>query len=441
MTAEAPSVRAGVLVTGTEVLTGIISDRNGPWLSERLRELGVDVATITVVGDRRADLLAALEQMAASGVAVIVSSGGLGPTADDLTTEVVARFAGRELVLDSALEARIEAITASVFERWPETDREALRLATRKQALVPAGAAVLSPRGTAPGLVVPPAEGSRGPTVVVLPGPPSELQPMWYEAVGTPAFRAAIAHATPIRREILRLFGLPEAEIASSLRAAAAAGLALDQLEITTCLRRGEIEVSTRFAPEAQGQYDALFEFLSARHGALLFSPDGSTIDEQVASLLQAAAATIAPAESCTGGLLAARLTERPGASAYLVGGAVVYSNQAKSDVLAVDPELIVRHGAVSPEVAHAMAEGVRARFGATVGVGITGIAGPDGGTAEKPVGLVCFSVVSGAGSGAGGARSLTRSERLVGDRAAVRDRATTVAMHLIAQVLRGESD
>jgi nicotinamide-nucleotide amidase len=441
MTAQAPAVRAGVLVTGTEVLTGIISDRNGPWLSERLRELGVDVAAITVVGDRRADLLAALAQMAASGLALIVTSGGLGPTADDLTTEVVASFSGRELILDSELEAQIGALTAAVYKRWPQADREALRQATRKQALVPAGATVLSPRGTAPGLVVPPADGRRAPTIVVLPGPPSELQPMWQEAAGTPAFRAAIAGASTIRREIVRLFGLPEAEIASTLRAGAESGLALDQLEITTCLRRGEIEVSTRFEPAAQRHYDALLAFLEARHGAQLFSRDGSTIDEQVAALLQATDATIAAAESCTGGLLAARLTERPGASAYVTGGAVVYSNRAKSEVLGVDAELIARHGAVSPEVARAMAEGVRARFQASVGVGITGVAGPGGGTADKPVGLVCFSVVCGSGSEPHGLRALTRSERLAGDRAAVRERATTVALHLIARLLQGQRD
>lgn len=430
-----------MLVTGTEVLTGIISDRNGPWLSERLRELGVDLARIVVVGDRPADLLDALAQMAASGLALIVTSGGLGPTADDLTAAVVASFAGRELLLDASLESRIEQITASVSERWPEADREALRLATRKQAMVPEGATVLSPRGTAPGLVVPPADGAGGPTVVVLPGPPSELQPMWGEAVSTPAFKAAISGATVYRREIVRLYGLPEAEIAATLRSAAQAGLSLDALEITTCLRRGEIEVSTRFEPGAQADYDTLLAFLAARHGARLFSRDGRTIDEQVASLLLAGGETIAAAESCTGGLLAARLTERPGASAYLVGGAVVYSNAAKAAVLGVDSGLIAQHGAVSPEVALAMARGARERFECTVGVGITGVAGPDGGTVDKPVGMVCFAVVQGAVSSLGGLRSLIRTERLAGGRAAVRDRSTTVAMHLIARLLQGERD
>ncbi len=430
------SVRAGVLVTGTEVLTGIITDRNGPWVSERLRDLGVDVAMIEVVGDRPEDLRTALEQMTQAGVDVIVTTGGLGPTADDLTTEVVAGYCGRDLVLDEALEARIDAIVRSVAARWPDVDLEALTAANRKQAMVPVGATVLEPRGTAPGFVVSPL-GDDGPTVVVLPGPPAELQAMWPDAVAAEAFRRAIAGATEFRREIVRLYGMPEAEIANTLRAADAAGLDLSPLEITTCLRRSEIEVSTRFLPAAESDYGALLEFIADRHGDKLFSRDGSTIDDQVAELL--ASETIGLAESCTGGLLAARLTDRPGSSAYVIGGAVVYSNQAKTDLAGVDPDLISSHGAVSSEVAQALAAGARRRFGTSVGVGITGIAGPGGGTPEKPVGLVWFSVAYGRRGGSTPMRSLTRSVVLPGDRATVRDRATTVAMHLIARVVRGD--
>ena len=434
------AVRAGILVTGTEVLTGIISDRNGPWLSEQLRDLGVDAAMIQIVGDRPEDLRLALAQMTEAGVAVIITSGGLGPTADDLTAEIVGGFCGREMVLDEALEARIASIIERALQRWPDADREALRAANRKQAVIPAGATVLAPRGTAPGLVVTPVSGD-GPTVVVLPGPPGELQPMWADAVASEAFQQAIAGATVYRREMVRLFGIPEAEIANTLRAADAAGLELGDLEITTCLRRGEIEVSTRFEPAAQADYDALLEFLAARHGRRLFSADGSTIDEQVAELLLAGHDTIATAESCTGGLLAARLTERAGSSEYVVGGAVVYGNEAKSQVVGVDPELIAAHGAVSVEVARALADGARSRFGSSVGVGITGIAGPGGGSAEKPVGLVCFSVTWGQTGDDAVARVLTRALNLPGDRAAVRERSTTVAMHLIARLLHGESD
>jgi nicotinamide-nucleotide amidase len=435
------AVRAGILVTGTEVLTGIISDRNGPWLSEQLRDLGVDTAMIEIVGDRPEDLRTALEQMTAAGVAVIVTSGGLGPTADDLTAEIVGGFCAREMVLDEALEQRIAEIIARALQRWPDADREALRAANRKQAVIPAGATVLAPRGTAPGLVVPPGEGREGPIVVVLPGPPGELQPMWADAVATEPFQRAIAGATVYRREMVRLFGIPEAEIANTLRAADSAGLELAPLEITTCLRRGEIEVSTRFEPAAAADYEALIDFIAERHGKRLFSRDGATIDEQVAELLLAGGETIAPAESCTGGLLAARLTDRAGSSAYVTGGAVVYSNEAKSDLVGVDPALIAAHGAVSVEVARALADGARHRFGSSVGVGITGIAGPGGGTPEKPVGLVCFSVSYARAYEAAAARALTRARNLPGGRADVRERSTTVAMHLIARLLGGESD
>lgn len=434
------AVRAGVLVTGTEVLSGIISDRNGPWLSEQLRDLGVDVAMIEVVGDRPADLLTALRHMAAEGLAVIVTSGGLGPTADDLTAEVVGEFSGREMVLDEALEQRIFEILKPLIARWRDADPVAVRSANRKQAVIPSGATVLEPHGTAPGLVVAPPAGSAGPTVVVLPGPPRELMPMWRDAIATDAFRAAIRGATVYRREIIRLYGIPEATIASTLRAADDAGVSLAELEITTCLRRGELEISTRFEPAAAQNYDQLLAFIESQHGEHIFSRDGSTIDEQVATQLMDGE-TIAVAESCTGGLLAARLTERAGSSAYVLGGAVVYSNEAKTEMVGVDPDLIAEHGAVSVEVARALADGARARFGASVGVGVTGIAGPGGGTPEKPVGFVCFSVVYGAAGTAAAERVLTRTTQLPGDRAAVRDRATTVAMHLISRVLSGDSD
>ncbi len=420
-------MRAGILITGTEVLTGIITDRNGPWLSERLQEIGVDAALIQIVGDRPDDMLAALEFMSSAGMALIVTSGGLGPTADDITAEIVARFSGREMVLDPRLEELIAEILRPSMTRWRGVDPDALRASNRKQAVIPRGATVLDPVGTAPGLVVPP-DGGAGPTVVVLPGPPRELQPMWEMARATDAFRAATAQATTYLRGIVRLYGIPESEIASTLRAARAGGLALDALEITTCLRRGEIEIATRYEPPAQPAYDALIEFVRARHSDTLFSADGSTVDEQVASLLEGR--RVAVAESCTGGMLAARLTDRPGSSAYFAGGVVAYENAVKSALVGVDSSLIARSGAVSTEVAQALADGARARFDADVGIGVTGIAGPGGGTPEKPVGLVCFSVSARDGGG------VTHSVRLPGRRVDVRDRATTVAMHLLRQVL-----
>jgi nicotinamide-nucleotide amidase len=426
------AARAGIVVTGTEVLTGRVSDRNGPWLAERLRELGVDIAHIAVVGDRPEDIAGVLRFFRDEGMDVVVTSGGLGPTADDLTAAVVARFQERAPVLDAALSERIAAIVAPLLERWPGLDPRAILEANRKQAMVPEGSTVLEPVGTAPGLVVPPPAGP-APTIVVLPGPPRELQPMWEVAAATPAFRAAIADAVEYCQTTLRLFGLPESEIAETLRIADGASGALAGLEITTCLRRGEVEVVTRYEPAAQPAYEHFERVVRERHADTLFSDDGRSVDEQVADALQVSGRTIATAESCTGGLLAGRLTERAGSSAYALGGLVVYSNDAKTRLAGVDAALIERVGAVSPEVAEALADGARAALGADVGVGITGIAGPGGGSPGKPVGTVCFSVST------GGRDRLTRTVHLPGSRFDVRDRSTTVALHLVRRVLLGK--
>jgi competence/damage-inducible protein CinA-like protein len=430
------SVRAGIVVTGTEVLTGRVSDRNGPWLSERLLELGADVVAIAVVGDRPDDILRALRFLADEGCTLVVTSGGLGPTADDLTAEVVGRFQGREMVLDEALEGRIREILRPLMARWPDLEPDAVLTSNRKQAVVPAGAEILEPVGTAPGLVVPPLAPDGAPTVVVLPGPPGELQPMWATAVHTRGVRKALRDAVPYRQAMLRLFGIPESEIAATLRAAQAAGIELDRLEVTTCLRRGEIEVVTRYEPDDEPVYDRLAALVRERHPGILFSEDGTTVDEQVLQLLRTASETIAVAESCTGGLVCARLTERPGSSEVVRGGLVVYSNEAKVALAGVDRALIAEHGAVSREVAEALADGARARLHADVGVGVTGIAGPSGASLGKPVGLVWLSVSHRDG------RRLTRSVNLPGGRADVRDRSTTVALQLVRRLLtRARSD
>lgn len=420
------SARAGIVVTGTEVLTGRIQDRNGPWIAERLLELGVELAHITICGDRPGDIEAQLRFLAAEGVDLIVTTGGLGPTADDMTVATVARFCDRELKLDNRVEDMIADIVARLMVRFPNVDPEAIREANRKQALIPEGAHVLEPVGTAPGVVVP-----GKPTVIVLPGPPRELQSMWKMAVQTPAVQEAIAHRTAYRQETVRMFGLPESALADTLRAAERGVTGFDRLEITTCLRRGEIEMVTRYEPDAADAYANLMALLRERHGDDIFSEDGSTVDEQVAKLLTGR--WIVTAESCTAGLLAARLTERPGSSAYVAGGVVSYSNQAKSELLGVDPELIETHGAVSEPVAEAMAAGAMRRLGADTAIAITGIAGPGGGTTEKPVGTVCFSLMLADG------RTVTRTLRLPGNRADVRERSTTVAMHLLRRTLVGD--
>jgi len=417
------AVRAGIVVTGTEVITGRIADRNGPWISERLAGLGVEVAHIMVVADRPQDLEAALRFMAAEGMDLIVTSGGLGPTADDLTAEVVARFAGRELVLDEEMEEKIAAIIRGFARRF-SFDEEAVRTANRKQALVPEGALALDPVGTAPGLVVP----ADGRVVIVLPGPPRELQPMWPRAIESESVQAVLSRATPLHAYTVRMFGIPESEIAKSLREIEQDGVELSAVEITTCLRRGEIEIDVRYRAGATSVAEAVRAGLVDRHARHLFSLDGETIDAQLARLLQGR--RLALAESCTGGLLAARITNLPGASAYFAGSAVTYSDEAKAELLGVDPGLIETHGAVSAEVAEAMSRGALARFEADVAVAITGIAGPDGGSEEKPVGYVCFDARLADGA------SIARDPVIPGDRDDIRERSALVAMHLLRSLL-----
>ncbi|MDT5092292.1 MAG: nicotinamide-nucleotide amidase [Mycobacterium sp.] len=417
------SARAGIVVTGTEVLTGRVQDRNGPWIADRLLELGVELAHITICGDRPDDMEAQLRFLADQRVDLIVTSGGLGPTADDLTVETVARFCGRELVLDAVLEDKITEILKRFMARFDNVDIEAIRAANRKQAMIPAGAFVIDPVGTAPGVVVP-----GKPAIVVLPGPPRELQPMWPTAVQTDAVQEAIADRATYRQDTVRMFGLPESGLAETLRDAEHDIADLAQLEITTCLRRGEIEMVTRYEPEDAAVYTQLVGLLHDRHDHEIFSEDGSTVDDQVARLLSGR--QIATAESCTAGLVAARLTDRPGSSDYVAGGVVAYSNDAKANLLGVDPELIATHGAVSEPVAEAMADGALRRFSADTAVAITGIAGPGGGTPDKPVGTVCFSVKLSDG------RTDTRRLLLPGNRFDIRDRSTTVAMHLLRRAL-----
>ncbi|MBE7189567.1 competence/damage-inducible protein A [Jatrophihabitans endophyticus] len=417
--------RAGIVVTGTEVLTGRVTDRNGPWLAEQLRAAGIDVAQVVVVGDRPDDLRDALRFCVESGVALVLTSGGLGPTADDLTAEVVAGFQGRTMSVDTDLDREIAGIVERISRnRGWQMDPEATAAATRKQATVPDGAAVLAPVGTAPGLVVP-ATGD-GPPVVVLPGPPRELQGMWPAVLADPTVRAAVQARSELRQATIRLWGPPESELSASLRRHDGE---FDGLEITTCLRSGELEVVSRYAPEAQPAQDRLGAALAADFGDQLFSPDGASIDEIVAAALLDGGLTIATAESCTAGLLAGRLTDLAGSSAYVLGGLVTYSDEAKTELAGVPAELVERLGAVSAEVAVAMAEGARRRLGTDVGVGITGVAGPGGGTPEKPVGLVHLCV-----SGPNG--RLAREIHVPGSRADVRQRTVVVALHMIRTLL-----
>ena len=235
-----------------------------------------------------------------------------------------------------------------------------------------------------------------GPTVIVLPGPPRELHAMWEPALATEPARAVLKRAEPYAGAMLRLFGVPESEIAKSLLEIEGEGVDLGSLEITTCLRKGELEIEIRHRPGAEAELEALIQGIESATAGFCSAVDGSTIDDQLAELLEGH--KIATAESCTGGLLAARLTELDGASAYVQGGAVTYSNEAKTEAARRAGRMIAEHGAVSPEVAEAMADGALERFEADIAVGITGIAGPTGGTEEKPVGYVCVCVKTSGG-------------------------------------------
>lgn len=421
------AVRAGVVVTGTEVLSGRVTDQNGPWVGRQLLEMGVDVAHITVCGDRPYDLTAQLQFLADQRVDLIVTTGGLGPTADDLTVATVAALCGRELQLDAELEQHIDAIV----QRWRSrmstaVDSEPLNAGIRKQALVPDGAQSIAPTGTAPGVAIP-ATGPL-PAILILPGPPRELQEMWPAALESAPVAAALAARSEVRQSTIRAYGLSEADLAATLRTAEVEVPGFDDLEITTCLRLGELEMVTRYPDSADAAYAKLSAQVAEAHDRQIFSTDGSTIDDIVATRLSGH--LIATAESCTGGMIAARLTDRAGSSAYVTGGVVSYSNEVKSDLLGVPAEMIAEHGAVSEQVAASMAEGVRRRVGVDIAVSTTGVAGPGGGTELKPVGTVCFGIAMAARP------TVTRTLRLPGDRASVRALSTTAAMHMLAAAL-----
>jgi nicotinamide-nucleotide amidase len=419
--------RAGIVVTGSELLTGAVRDANGPWVARELGELGFEVAQVVLVGDRPEDLAAALRQVAEGGVELLVTSGGLGPTADDITVEIVAAFVGAELELDTAMQETIGRRVA----RWARRTGfagPALDEATRKQAMVPRGAVALEPVGTAPGLVV---RRPDGPLVVVLPGPPRELQGMWPAVLEAAPFAELLATVPRAEARSLRFHNLPESEIAETLRDIERAR-DLSGVEVTTCLRRSELEVDLHPLPGCEPVAAALADELIARHRKQLVSAVGATTDELLAEALLEHGLTVATGESCTGGMLASRLIDRAGSSDYVNGGVVAYSNEAKTDLLGVPAAMIAEHGAVSPEVARALADGARERFGASIGVGITGVAGPGGGTEAKPVGYVCFCVTTADG------QVLARDPVLPGSRGDIRERSTDLAMHLLLRAAGG---
>ena len=411
--------RALLVVTGSELVRGERNDRNGPFLAREVLERGLEPARITIVGDGEGELETALREGLAGDL--LVTSGGLGPTHDDRTVEILARVTGRALRVDEELHRQIETVSRRVAERLrrPYADFEP---GVRKQASVPDGAESVGLAGTAPGLVLE----HEGTVVVILPGPPGELQRLWASAVESKPMQQLLSRARPPGRRVLRLFGVSESAVSRALEQA---GGEPKGVEVTICARDFEIHVDLVVDPGAEAEADTLESGLADSLGRWLFARDERTIEEQVLALCRARGLTLGTAESCTGGLVAERLTRVPGSSDVFLGAIVAYADEVKSAHLGVPEALIREHGSVSAQVAAAMASGAREKLGADVAVGVTGIAGPGGGTPEKPVGL-CYV----AAETPDAARVVDFS--YPSDRDAVRSRATAAGLHLVRRLL-----
>jgi nicotinamide-nucleotide amidase len=411
--------RAAIIASGSELVRGDRQDRNGPYLAGALLDLGIEPAQIRLVGDGEADL----EQAIREGMAfdLLCISGGLGPTHDDRTIELLARAAGVELVVDDRLVDHIGAMSRRIAERLkrPYADFEP---GVIKQASLPAGSVAVDPVGTAPAVVL-----DTGACVAVsLPGPPRELQALWPQVLGTEPLRRLLARARTPTRRVAHLYGASESLVAQAL---AEAGGEVEGIDVTICAHDFEIHVDLFVQPGAEARADAIERAFLGPLEAYVFTREAVATPALVLQLLRQRGLTLATAESCTGGLVAARLTDVPGSSDTFLGGVVAYSNDVKRGELDVPAEVIAAHGAVSAETAAAMAEGARRRLGTDVSVAVTGVAGPDGGTPEKPVGLVYLHA-----AGPGGERTLRLD--LPGDRETVRLRATTAALHLVRRLV-----
>lgn len=411
------SLTAEILAIGSELLTPFRIDTNSLYLTSRLNDLGIDVVAKSVVGDRP-DALSAALRLAISRADIVVTSGGLGPTDDDLTREAILEVSGLQSVEDSAVLDAIRARFVSRNMEMPEINR--------RQAMVPAGATVLdNPRGTAPGLWVPVGTA----VVVALPGPPRELKPMW-DAHVAPKLEARVG-TQRLRRRVLKIAGRGEShvdEIAAPIYAKWRGSV--PPISTSILASPGQVELHLSVQGDDVDALDRSLESavheLATALGHAVFSTDGRELEDVVGDLLRELRGTIAVAESCTGGLVLGRLTNVAGSSAWVTGGVVAYDNAVKVAQLGVPDDVLAQHGAASEPVASAMAAGVRARLGTSVGVGITGIAGPAGGTDAKPVGTVVIAVDGPA------AQHRVRTLRFPGDRAMVRQMSVQTALDMV---------
>ena len=406
-------MKAEIIAVGSELLTPDRVDTNSLFLTEELNKLGIEVVRKSIVGDNH-DYLSATFHEALERVELVISSGGLGPTEDDLTRETIADLLGRKLQLNKAILQYIEG-------RFRRLGREMPAVNVR-QAMVPEGAEVLeNPNGSAPGLWI---EDGGGRRIALLPGPPRELKPMFREQV-LPRLQRLASGIRMFHRE-LRVAGMGESALEQRIKPIYTR---YSDVNTTILAAPGEIQIHLRIwtddAAHAQKTLDEIVQSFQLALTDRIFSMDGSPLEEVVARLLTMNSVTISAAESCTGGLLAQRLTSIAGSSSYFLGGVVCYSNELKTAWADVPAEIIKTKGAVSSEVAIALADGIRRRVGSTLGVGITGIAGPGGGSEEKPVGTVHVAV-----SHAGGVKE--RGTRLPGDREAIRWHAAQLALDMV---------
>ena len=405
-------MQAEIIAVGSELLTPDRIDTNSLFLTQRLNHLGIAVARKTIVGDQHDHVRDAF-RCALDRCDLVISSGGLGPTLDDLTREAVAELLSRKLVLNGTVLQNIEARFRRLGRTMPEVNK--------RQAMVPEGADLLeNARGTAPGLWLE----SAGRVIVLLPGPPHELKAMFTERVEPRLER--LAGATRLFYREMRTAGLTESEVEQRT---APIYTQYPEVQTTILTAPGEIQLHLRAWSSdhaaAERMLDDLIERITFALGENVFTSNGQSLEEIVAHDMTLNQATVATAESCTGGLLAERLTRIPGSSSYFLGGVVCYSNDLKIAWADVPAELIESKGAVSPEVAQALAQGIRRRIGATLGIGITGIAGPSGGSPEKPVGLVYIALTDGNGT-------RDRTLRFPGDRERIRWWASQHALELI---------
>ncbi len=410
-------IDAAIISTGDELTSGRTTDTNAGFIADKLFELGIEVVAILTVGDRPQRLQWVWKQALAQAH-VVIGTGGLGPTADDLTTETVAALFGRSLVVNEAVVERIRQLFALSNRPMPANNL--------KQATFPEGAVIIpNPHGTAPGYRLAVGSASEPRHVVVLPGVPREMKPMLVDSVMP--WLASLGGEARVGHRTFQTFGISESGLDQAISGIPGEG--------QWSFRANFPEISVRVVVRGEGIEDRLEAFareVYARLGPFVYGERESTMEAVVGSLLRERGLTIGVAESCTGGLVAHRLTNVPGSSAYFRGGVNAYANDVKERLLGVPPELLAAHGAVSEQVAAAMAEGARKALETSLAVAITGVAGPDGGTVEKPVGTVCFGLAQGGGP------AVTRRYQLWGNREWVKLLASQIALDWVRRCVLG---